>query len=183
MYELNGNIKELNIDYQTGKALLTLSVNQKRSAINCYEELHNKEKLTFKIGRYTESRTKDANRYFWALCEKLAEKLDTTKMDIYLNSIRNVGVFYDDEIEPEKVNHRRKAWEMIGTGWLTERVDFSADGNKEVIRFYYGSSSYNKRQMNRLIDNVIQDCQALNIETRTPEQIANLISLWEGLNA
>ena len=180
MYELSGKIKELNIDFLTGKALLTLSVNQKQTAINCYDELHTKEKLSFKIGRYTESRTKDANRYFWALCEKLAEKLNTTKIDVYLNSIRNVGVFYDDEIELEKVQHRRIAWEKIGTGWLTERVDFSADGNKEVIRFYYGSSSYNKRQMSRLINNVVQDCKEQGIETRTPEQLANLISLWEG---
>lgn len=179
MYELDGTIKELNIDYQTGKALLTLSVNQKQSAINCYDELKSEEKLTFNIERYTESRTKDANRYFWALCRKLAEKLNTTKIDIYLESIKNVGVFYDDEIELEKVQRRRKAWEMIGTGWLTERVDFSADGNKEVIRFYYGSSSYNKKQMGRLIDNVVQDCKEQGIETRTPEQLANLIDLWE----
>ena len=179
MYELNGKIKELNIDFLTGKALLTLSLNQKQTAINCFDELKGKDKLTFKIGRFTESRTNDANRYFWALCEKLAEKLNSTKIDIYLNSIREVGVFYDDEIEPEKVQRRRKAWEMIGTGWLTERVDFSADNTKEVIRFYYGSSSYNKKQMSRLIDNVVQDCQSLGIETRTPEQIANLISLWE----
>ena len=179
MYDLNGTIKELNIDYLTGKALLTLSVNQKQAAIDCWDELHSKEKLSIKIGRYTESRTKDANRYFWALCEKLAEKLNITKIDVYLNSIREVGVFYDDEIELEKVNWRCTAWNKIGTGWLTERVDFSADGNKEVIRFYYGSSSYNKKQMSRLIDNVIQDCKAEGIETRTPEQIANLISLWE----
>lgn len=179
MYELTGTIKEFNIDYQTGKPLLTLAVNQKQSAINCWDELKSKEKLTFKIGRYTESRTNDANRYFWALCEKLAEKLNTTKIDVYLESIKAVGVFYDDEIEVEKVQHRRKAWGMIGTGWLTERVDFSADGSKEVIRFYYGSSSYNKKQMGRLIDNVVQDCKEQGIETRTPEQIANLISLWE----
>lgn len=181
MYELNGSIKELNIDFITGKALLTLSISQKQSAINCFEELKNKEKLTVKIGKYTESRTKDANKYFWALCEKLAEKLNLTKKDVYLDAIKDVGVFYDDEVEPEKVQHRRKAWEMIGTGWLTERVDFSADGNKEVIRFYYGSSCYNKKQMSRLIDNVVQDCQAVGIDTRTPEQIANLISLWEAV--
>ena len=113
------------------------------------------------------------------MCEKLAEKLETTKIDVYLNSIKDVGVFYDDEIEVEKVQRRRKAWEMIGTGWITERVDFSADGNREVIRFYYGSSSYNKKQMSRLIDNVVQDCKEQGIETRTPEQLAELVSLWE----
>lgn len=179
MYELNGKIKELNIDFVTGKALLTLTLNQKQAAINCYDELKDKDKLTFKIGKYFESRTKDANRYFWALCEKIAEKMNTTKIEVYLNAIRDVGVFYDDEIEPDKVKWRCTAWEKIGTGWLTERVDFSADGNKEVIRFYYGSSSYNKKQMGRLIDNIVQDCKALGIETRTPDQLANLINLWE----
>ena len=178
MYELNGNIKELNIDFLTGKALLTLAVNQKQSAINCWDELKNRDKLTFKIGKYTESRTKDANRYFWALCEKLAEKLNTTKLDVYLNSIKDVGVFYDDEIELEKVQRRRTAWEMIGTGWLTERVDFSADGNKEVIRFYYGSSSYNKKQMSRLIDNVVQDCKEQGIETKTERELSLLKERW-----
>ena len=179
MFELNGKIKELNIDFLTGKALLTLSVNQKQTAINCFDELKDKEKLTFKIGRFTESRTNDANRYFWALCEKLAEKLNSTKIDIYLNSIREVGVFYDDEIEPEKVQRRRKAWEMIGTGWLTERVDFSADNTKEVIRFYYGSSSYNKKQMSRLIDNVVQDCKEQGIETKTERELSLLKERWQ----
>ena len=42
MYELNGTIKELNFDY-TGKALLTLAVNQKQSAINCFDELKSAE--------------------------------------------------------------------------------------------------------------------------------------------
>lgn len=179
MFELNGKIKELNIDFLTGKALLTLSVNQKQTAINCFDELKDKEKLTFKIGRFTESRTNDANRYFWALCEKLAEKLNSTKIDIYLNSIREVGLFYDDEIEPEKVQRRRKAWEMIGTGWLTERVDFSADNTKEVIRFYYGSSSYNKKQMSRLIDNVVQDCKEQGIETKTERELSLLKERWQ----
>ena len=53
MYELDGNIKDFNIDFLTGKALLTLAVNQKQSAINCWDELKSRDKLTFKIGRYT----------------------------------------------------------------------------------------------------------------------------------
>ena len=52
MYELSGNIKELNIDYQTGNALLTLSVNQKQSAINCWDKLHNVDNLMIKIDKH-----------------------------------------------------------------------------------------------------------------------------------
>ena len=47
MYELDGNIKDFNIDFLTGKALLTLAVNQKQSAINCWDELKSRDKLTF----------------------------------------------------------------------------------------------------------------------------------------
>lgn len=102
-----------------------------------------------------------------------------TKEDMYHNAIRGIGVWYDDEVEPEKVSWRTKAWNAIGTGWLTERVDFTPDGNKEIIRFYYGSSRYNTKQMSRLIDNLVQDCQAIGIETKTPEQIAEMLSLWK----
>ena len=183
MYELSGTIKEVSVNFKGGNALLTLSIDQKYTALNCYDDLHGDKKLSIKIDKYSDKRSKDANRYFWHLCGELAEKLSEekvkyTKEDIYLEAIKEVGIWYDDEIEPEKVKWRCTAWELIGTGWITERVDFTADGNKEIIRFYYGSSQYNKKQMAKLIDNVVQDCKALGIETRTPEEIAKLISLW-----
>jgi hypothetical protein len=143
----------------------------------------NKE-VRIDVNKMTEERSLNANNYMWALCSKLAEKLSNEKVkyvkeDIYRKEIKEAGIWADDEIEPEKVKWRCKAWEQIGTGWITERVDFSADGNKEVIRFYYGSSRYNKSQMQRLLNNLVQDCQAVGIETKTPDEIANLISLWE----
>lgn len=47
MYELAGTIKELNIDYQTGKALLTFAVDQKQSAISCWDKLRDAEQNVF----------------------------------------------------------------------------------------------------------------------------------------
>ena len=183
--ELTGKINALNLEFLTGKTLLTLEINEKQAAMNLYDELHEADKLAIEIDKYREKRSLEANRYMWALCGKLAERLsDTTKVrhtkeDVYRNAIREMGIWYDDEVEPQKVKWRCTAWQKIGTGWLTERVDFTADGEREIIRFYYGSSQYNKSQMSRLINSIIEDCQAVGgIETRTPEQIARLISLW-----
>ncbi len=183
MNELTGKIDGFNLDFVTGKALLTLRLNEKQEAINCYEELKSAEKLSIKMGKHREKRSLDANRYMWRLCGELAKKLSDekvsyTKEDIYRDAIKEIGVWYDDEIEPDKVKRRCTAWEMIGTGWITERVDFTRDGEKEIIRFYYGSSQYNKKQMSRLIDNIVQDCKAVGIETRTPNEIANMLSMW-----
>lgn len=63
---------------------------------------------------------------------------------------------------------------LKSTGWFTERVDFTPDGEKEIIRFYYGSSRYNTRQMSRLIDNIVQDCKALSIEVLPPDKLSFL---------
>lgn len=141
----------------------------------------NKE-VQIDVKKISEDRTLNANAYMWKLCSELAEKLSNekvkyTKEDIYRKEIKESGIWADDEISPDKVKWRRAAWEQIGTGWITERVDFTPDGEKEIIRFYYGSSRYNKNQMHKLLQNLVQDCQAVGIETKTPNEIANLISL------
>ena len=185
MHELTGKILDMSLDFVTGKPKLTLEINEKQNAMNMFDELHEVEKLSIKIGKYREKRSLDANKYFWKLCGELADKLsDTTKVkytkeDIYRNAVKESGIWYDDEVEPEKVKWRCAAWQKIGTGWITERVDFTQDGEKEIIRFYYGSSQYNSKQMHRIISNVVQDCQAVGIETKTPEEIANMISLMK----
>ena len=45
---------------------------------------------------------------------------------------------------------------------------------------YYGSSTYDTATMSRLINNIVADCEAVNIDTKTPSEIANLLSLWNG---
>lgn len=119
----------------------------------------------------------------WELCDKLAQKLSDehtsyTKEEIYRDAIREVGVWQDDEVEPAKVKWRSTAWSELGTGWISERVDFTADGKREVIRFYYGSSRYNQKQMSRLIDCIVEECKQQGIETMTPNELEELKQKW-----
>lgn len=185
MNELTGKIAGFNIDFITGNPILTLRLNEKQEAISCYEALKSVEKLTIKISKYREKRSLDANSYCWVLCSKLAEKLTTgkvryTKEDIYRKAIKEIGIYKDfvglSQADAKTLRH---AWELLGTGWITEQVDFMPDGENVVVRCYYGSSQYNTKQMSRLIDNIVQDCQACGIDTRTPDEIAEMLSLWE----
>lgn len=43
---------------------------------------------------------------------------------------------------------------------------------------YYGSSTYDTAQMSRLINIIVEECKAQGIETRTPDEISKLVSLW-----
>lgn len=59
-----------------------------------------------------------------------------------------------------------------------ERTQSKLPGCVNVI-LYYGSSVYDSRQMAALIDKIVQDCHAVGIETRTPEEIASIMEQWE----
>ena len=73
MYELYGTIKGVSVDYLTGDALLTLSINHKQAAINCYDDLHLDEKLSIKIDKYREKRSINANNYAWKLLNEIGK--------------------------------------------------------------------------------------------------------------
>ena len=184
MIELTGKINALNIDFLTGKTLLTLEVNEKSAIKQGYDELKDCEKLSIKIGKYREKRSLDANAYCWVLCTKLAEErskdgVKVTKEDVYREEIRDLGIYRDYVNLPlPEAKTLQTAWGMLGTGWVTEQVDFSPNGENVTIRCYYGSSQYNTKQMSRLISNLQQDCEAVGISTKTPDEIANMLSLW-----
>ena len=175
-----GKLKDLHIS-RTGENILMIST---RSDVGeMFDELKDYD-VDIEIKRHREKRSRDANNYCWILCEKIADKLQNedirqTKETVYREAIRHVGVYKDfPNMSPDNAKTLRAAWEALGTGWLTEQVDYSQDGENVTIRCYYGSSRYNTKQMSRLIDNLVQDCKELGIPTETPEEIERIKSLW-----
>lgn len=134
---------------------------------------------TLEVREQKRRRSLDANAYLWVLLDKLAAALGTTKEELYRLKIQRYGIFRDFHLSPEEAETFRVAWSRLGTGWVTEQVDYTGDGNQVVIRAYYGSSQYNTKQMSRLIDSVVEDCKDQGIETMTPEELARLKEGWK----
>ena len=173
MYELRGAIKELNIDYKTGKALLTLAVDQKQSAMNCYDELNGTETLSVKIDKYREKRSLNANNYAWKLLTEIGNVLRISKEDAYFKMLKEYG---QSELISVKANIP-----------ITEYVKYCEEAGESTLngtifkhyRVYKGSSDFDKREMAIFIDGIVQEAKDLDIDTRTPEEIAQLKSLWD----
>lgn len=134
---------------------------------------------TAELKEFRERRSLDANAYFWVMIDRLAESIGETKENLYLRYVREFGPFRDFSLAPEEAGTFRTAWSMLGTGWPTEQVDYSEDGERLIIRAYYGSSTYSKKQMSRLIDSLVQDCKAVGIETLPPEKLAAMKEDWK----
>lgn len=130
----------------------------------------------FKIFR--EKRSLNANAYAWTLIGKLAEKMNLPSLEVYRGYIKEMGVYRDIEITESAENTMKTVWTAYGLGWIAEKVDFAEREGFITLRLYYGSSVYNSKQMNRMIDSIVQDCKEQGIETMTPDEIALLKARW-----
>lgn len=159
-----------------GHQLLTLAI---QGDFRPYVDEFADKDLKAEIKPFKAKRSLSANGYAWVLINKLAEKLNMSPIDVYKNAIRNIGgVFETVCCQNKAVEKFRKAWESNGIGWQTEILDSKLDGCTNII-CYYGSSEYDTAQMSRLIDNIVQDCKAVGIETMTPAELERLCDSWQ----
>ena len=72
-------------------------------------------------------------------------------------------------------------WVSQGIAWFCELADTTYIENTEfkIINAYYGSSSYNSKQMSRLINDLVEDCKEVGIETKPKEEIDSLLRSWK----
>ena len=137
------------------------------------ENIKDNKKL-YRFEPYKEKRSNKANKYFWELLGQLCLEMGLDTIEEYKKRVRQLGVFRYWEIDKDNVATFNKMWSDNGIAWFTDVVDIAENG-KIGINAYYGSSSYNSKQMAKLIDGVVQDCKSIGIETETPENIKSLL--------
>lgn len=139
-----------------------------------------KERLKIEVDIDKPKRSLNANNYFWQLCDKIAQKVGSSKLEVYRGYVLEQGVFEAMEINEAAVQLFSEVWGARGDGWLVEIMDATEREGFVLLHAYKGSSTYDKEQMGRLIDQVVTDAQELEIETRTPAEIELLKQRWEG---
>lgn len=133
-----------------------------------------KANTEYELKPYKEKRSLSANALAWVYCDKLAEKLKTTKERIYQDAIDNVGVFEEIKVNsPEAGQRFKRIWKQNGLGWLTKTIDDT------TILAYYGSSTYDTKQMARLIDYLQEECKEQGIETRPQWEVDAMLKEWK----
>ena len=132
------------------------------------------------VREHKKKRSLDANAYCWVLINKIADALRITPVEIYRQAILNVAGNYEVlPVKEEAAAHFKQVWEAQGLGWPCVDMGKSRIDGYRNLRAYYGSSTYDTRQMAQLIENLLQDCRALDIEVKSEEEIASLMGAWK----
>jgi len=172
--EFTGQIKGISNDFVTGETLITFSITEKHTVLPEYEKIKNCEKLRVKVSQYRNRRSLDSNAYLWVLFQKMAEVLRTDKWSIYLQMLKKYGQFTYIVVKLAAMEAVKKQWrecEEVG------EVDIHGEKAIQML-CYYGSSTYDTKEMSNLIDGVVNECKELDIETLSSEELNRMKSQW-----
>lgn len=179
--ELQGHLKNIAIGFcENGKRTLdvTFSFPFIQSVAEDVQKMSN-VLLNVIFKRYRKKRSLDANGYMWVLLQKIADVPSTpgnriNKWDIYLDMLTDYGVFTHIVVKPDAVERMKLEWRAIRE--LGEITVGEMTGIQ--LQCYYGSHTYNTKEMARLIDGVVTRCRELGIETLPPNEIERMKEQW-----
>ena len=135
--------------------------------------------LNVEIKKHTKKRSLDANAYCFIICQKIAEVIKNTKEYVYRQAIKQVGDFEIVPIKNEVVEKWIRNWESKGLGWQSEILEKSKlEGYTNTIN-YFGSSTYDTKQMSILLEEIVTQATELGIETITPREKEELLRKWD----
>ena len=126
----------------------------------------------YEIKEHRQKRSLSANAYCWVLCTKIAEVLNSTKDEVYLEELKRYGqVLIVPVGKDKKPDGYFKYDEFEGRRKLNDReLDF--------YKVFKGSSEYDSKEMSVLINGIVEDAKELDIETLEDIRIKELIKEW-----
>lgn len=135
----------------------------------------------FRVGAYDvtkhrNKRSNDANAYCWRLCDEIADKIRITKEEVYRDAVRDVGRYTELTMPTDEADRVIRTWQRQGLGWPA--VIESQNSLRTTVFAYYGSSTYDTKEMSRLIDYLAQEAKNLGIETLSEREQSLLLVDW-----
>lgn len=173
--ECKGSIISVSRDLDTNGIVANLLL--KDVSVQELQAVRALEELTVSFKKYRKKRSLDANAYCWVLCSKIAEKVGSSKDDVYEQMLQDYGCYYEDE-NGYVVMTVKSSVDMsrIGGHWKF----YKENGKFSSYLKIKGSSEYDSVEMSRFIDGIIYEAKELGISTETPDKIERMKALWKG---
>jgi len=142
-----------------------------------------KEKLyDLSLHKDVKPRSLSANNYFYALITKIADRLKISLNEVHNQMLSRYGYpeFIDEKVVyfilPDSIDVNKLEGVHLKATSKTQVLD-----NGDLNRVYIvmrGSHTYNSVEMGRLIDGVISEAKALDIDTITVTEKDKMLEQW-----
>ena len=129
------------------------------------------------IKEHKERRTLSQNAYYWKLITEVAKKQRHSVPYVHNTELRaaRYARWFNDELVLVSIPDTDDAEAQV-----MEQMEYHLaptnrrEGDKRIYVMLRGSSEFNTAEMSHLLDLLIQDAQALGIDTMTPAELAQI---------
>ena len=165
---MRGRISDLNVSIFNAKQRLTFEIDG--DFRTQYDELKGKD-LEISVKVFRQKRSLDQNSYAWVLIGKMADKLRTSKDEVYLTMLKRYGQGGVIKVQPQ---NEQAILSAIKYYEPHEKLYTNSD---KYYRIWAGSSGYNTEEMTVFVDGIISEAKEMGIETLTPDELLEMRSL------
>lgn len=143
--------------------------------IQIMPELDKGKTFDVTIKQHREKRSKNSNDYSWVLQDKIAKALNKSIEEVHEQMVLDYGVTETYSIKKCAFGSAKRIFDYF------KILGESCVNNNEFIhvRVGIGTHLYNTKEMSDFLHGVVQEAENLGIETKTPNEIAEMLSLWE----
>lgn len=138
------------------------------------------------IKEHKERRSLKANAYSWVLTDKLAQVMTIagatySKDEMHAEMIFRYGQQETDGHGDPVFVYLPESVKMTDYYPYAKPIGSGRLGGKPTTQWqiFRGSHEYSKSEMSSFIDGIVSECHEQGIETKTPDEIARIISLME----
>lgn len=167
---------------EIGKVQIHITLQGMKEALKLAEALGNLqgEDITIRADKVRQRRSLNANAYFYELCGKIAEYIDSSKDEVHNKMLRRYGQYLRDK-DGNIVFYLLKAdtdYEKFET--LHLKPTGASEERNGVMYAWYAvmrpSHEYDSREMAKLIDGTVSEAKELGIETLSENEIRRIES-------
>ena len=170
-------VSDIKLQYnenQQPEIILTTSGDVRKEVADLKNILAEGKELTAEIKQYRKKRSLNANAYLWVLLSEMAAVLHTTKDELYIQMLDRYGVFTFVVVKPSVVDRVKQEWRTV-----RELGEITVNGKTGIqLQCFFGSSTYNSKEMSVLIDGVVSECTEMGIETMQKEELESIKKEW-----
>lgn len=144
-----------------------------KGKLSALTELADGKTYDVTIKQHREHRSLDSNAYAWSLITQIADALLANKQQVYEGMLVKYGQSETVSVLSSiNISGYFKYYAAVGNSTLNGK-EFTH------YRVYKGSSEFDTKEMSVFLDGIVSDAQDLGIDTRTPDEIAEMKSLWK----
>ncbi len=173
MIEFKGHLVSTSRNLATGKYNVTFELDE--GNIKDFDKLSSNKPLTIQAKDFRNHRSLDSNAYAWVLMQKIAEATGLDKWEVYLNCLQRYSrAFTHVIVKPHAIDKLKELYRVC-----IDLGEVQVNGKTgHQLQVYFGSSTFNTKEMSVFIDGIVSECRDLEIPVIPDSEIERLKKEW-----